>query len=124
MFRVTLHFPLSTLSLDTLLEAMTLINLHYLRKFPNTPTIYESGVIYEREGIGNEDWLTIPELLERGKGDCEDLATWLAAEYRFRGMFARPFASRIKTHDGRLQYHIRVRLGNGLIEDPSRKLGM
>jgi hypothetical protein len=77
-------------------------------------------VVYKRDRPGDEPWRTIPEILERGAGDCEDLACWLCAELRQKGIKAHPVP---QTRDGRM-WHIVVRLPNGRIVDPSKRLGM
>jgi hypothetical protein len=99
---------------------LTLANQRYLRAFPNTPPLYRSGVVYKRDPAGQEPWRTIPEILERGAGDCEDVACWKAAELRLKGIRAHAIP---KTRDGRM-WHIVVRLPGGRIIDPSKRLGM
>jgi hypothetical protein len=124
MFTPTFFAPSDIKSLDILLECLVRLDLHYIYRNPETPLLYESGVRYEREK-NLEEWLAIPEVLSRGVGDCEDLACWLAAEYRARGIMAQAFATRMPTEGPKPLYHVRVRLGNGRqIEDPSRALGM
>lgn len=86
------------------------------------PRIYESGVRYRREPRHvREEWLTVPAVVSRGYGDCEDLACWRAAELSVSGEdpLARPCLRR--TASG---WHVVVRRGDGSIEDPSRVLGM
>ncbi len=100
-------------ALQRLLDRLTLLNRRYLASVA-TPPLYASGVRYRREHPGDEEWLTIPEVLKRGHGDCEDLATWRAAE---TGGVAVP----LRTRSG---WHIVTRLPNGTWEDPSRVLGM
>lgn len=111
-------------SIRVLLRALTAIDILWLLGHPSTPGIYESGVVYCEEPPGAEDWQDIPTCLRMGWGDCEDLACWLAAEYQVHGVDAEPFASAQKLDDGTTLYHIQVRLPDGRIEDPSRKLGM
>lgn len=109
--------------LRLLLEALTQANSIYLAEHPDTPPLYASGVRYAREPLGQEVWQGIVAARAAGVADCEDLACWLAAEYRQRGIAARPvFYSRMR--NGLLIYHIVVMLPNGSIEDPSRMLGM
>jgi hypothetical protein len=117
-------------ALDILLDALVKLDLDWLTHHPETPSIYKSGIRYIREE-GTEEWLTIPEIMREGGGDCEDLACWRAAELIFTR--ADPAAKPIKRHhlipsedDGRpfLLYHITVQRGDGTEEDPSRKLGM
>jgi transglutaminase-like putative cysteine protease len=83
------------------------------------PPIYTAGVRYIRRDPG-ERWQTPTETMRRGGGDCEDLATWRAAELRARGEPARVIVYR--SAPGVL--HAVVRRGDGSIEDPSRRLGM
>jgi len=114
--------------LDILLPALVALDEDYLRMHPKTPPIYASGVRYEPEPPGQEQWLTIPWILMRkaqGRGaDCEDLACWRTAELRVRaGENAKAVWSCRKTAKGTV-YHIRVKRSNGKIEDPSAALGM
>lgn len=124
MFRPTFDVPLTGANLTTLLRALTEIDLRYLQQNPNTPSLYSSGVRYIREPIGQEEWLSVPEVLRRGGGDCEDLACWRAAELILRGKRAEPIWRRMPSSvSGQALYHILVRVGLS-IEDPSKLLGM
>jgi hypothetical protein len=138
--------------MDRLLEALIASNVEYLRAAPRTPLLYESGVYYEAEPDGRDEWQDIPDTLARGNGDCEDLACWRVAELRER-YGRRDVTCGLTKSDMPLQsgaalvtmFHIVVvyyRLGRcapgrpgvgGLIcrpnqieavEDPSRHLGM
>ena len=66
------------------LEALTVANVAYLRDHPETPPFFESGVRYRLDDSDDNEWITIPEILDRGHGDCDMLAPWLAAEIRYR----------------------------------------
>jgi type II secretory pathway pseudopilin PulG len=83
------------------------------------PPIYAAGVRYIRRDP-NERWQLPSETMARGGGDCEDLATWRAAELRIGGEAARVIVYR--SAPGVL--HAVVRRADGRIEDPSRRLGM
>lgn len=91
------------------------------------PWIYDSGVKYEREILCNhngtiticEEWWSTAELLKRGSGDCEDLASTTAAQRILKGEHARAFARRSS-----VGWHIQVRRADGSVEDPSALLGM
>jgi hypothetical protein len=108
-----------------LLEALIKCNIIYLASHPNTPLLYSSGVRYQREPRGKEEWQDIPSALKLLRGDCEDLAAWRAAELRQRGVFARGHLKWFHSRDVNLTlYHVQVKLPDGSIEDPSRKLGM
>ena len=116
--------------LQKLLEALTIANVAYLLKYPNTPLLYESGVRYLSEPPGRDDWQDIPDTLARGNGDCEDLACWRVAELRVR--FGDRFATRritvaqLPDDQGRsvTTFHISVFSPFFGREDPSRLLGM
>lgn len=82
------------------------------------PLLYTTGVRYKRERPGQEHWQSAAELLASGEGDCEDLASYRAAELRCDGELA--FVDIQRTPRG--SYHAVVRRGNGQIEDPSRIL--
>ncbi len=106
-----------------MLECLVNCNREYIRLFPETPDLYKSGVIYTRER-GTEDWSGIKVGLRTKKMDCEDLGAWRVAELRERyAEYARPFV-KFKNVEGFWHYHIQVRRANGVVEDPSRILGM
>lgn len=115
----------SQVSLLWLMEALCKINQGHL-KTGKFPALYKSGVRYQRED-GTEEWLDIPNIVDAGWGDCEDLACWRVAELRNQGVKASPYA-RWRLVDGVYHYHAMVtRFGTGgnvWLEDPSRKLGM
>jgi hypothetical protein len=134
---------LPELAIGHLLEALAAWNTDLLRHEAEQgrplPSMYELGragrMRYERERShsvargghivteGREEWLDAPEIIARGKGDCEDLACWRVGELRAQGVPARvTFSIRSRPH-GRL-FHIIVERGDGQLEDPSRALGM
>jgi hypothetical protein len=121
---------LSEAALRHLLEALTLADQVYLRGHPECPHPYEAGIRYEEEEFGKEDWQAIPYLLDRKKGDCEDLAAYLCAWRRERDHvaarchFTHRDVRNAQTGGMVSLYHIVVIYPNGRIEDPSRKLGM
>jgi hypothetical protein len=112
--------------LQILLEALTAIDVKWLLAHPETPNLYESGIRYEEEPLGEENWLDIPTALkQRRHVDCEDLSCWRAAELRVRhGIDAHATFIRKNMPSGSSLYHIQVRYPDGRIEDPSRILGM
>ena len=110
--------------LEHLLEALIAVDIEYLRACPSTPSLYESGVVYEEEPGERDNWQDIPETLGLGTGDCEDLGCWRIAELRVRsGELALPFV-KIRVAGNRTICHIAVRRADGSVEDPSRLLGM
>jgi len=119
---VPLHVTRAMLGIG--LRALVAQNLVWLYCHPRTPSLYDSGVVYEREPAGREDWQTIPVTLERGNGDCEDLAAWRTAELQHQGEKARIITRTKRQRNGRLLIHVLVMRENGDIEDPSLLLGM
>lgn len=85
-----------------------------LRTHPELPDVYTSGVRYRREPRGLEEWLLPSEVVRRGVGDCEDLATYLAASVGGR-------AVPVRVSSG---WHVVTQYPTGRFEDPSRLLGM
>jgi hypothetical protein len=118
----TIGLPFDRGTLDVMLAALQEVNLGWLREHPETPSIYHAGVRYIRENVRQERWASIPDVMRRGGGDCEDLAAWLAAEKQFYGTHdALAFSTKMRPG----LWHIRVKTqSTGAIEDPSRALGM
>jgi len=127
------------------LEALTQINEWHLREALSRgtplPRLYDSGVRYEEEPPGQEDWLDIPTLYRLRKGDCEDLGCALAAERRvYDGIPASPYIKskfipskqlllagyprRDLPKEGIHLVHVMTILPDGTVEDPSKVLGM
>lgn len=116
---------LSHRTLDVLLAALLRIDMTYLRAHPETPDLYQSGVYYQEEPPGQEDWQDVWTSLRMKAADCEDLAAWRAAELNVRlGIRAVPKFIFERRKDGSYLYHIQVQLPDGRVEDPSRVLGM
>lgn len=105
-----------------LMECLSQINILWLKK-NKAPPLYKSGVRYEREPQGIENWQDIPHILANGVGDCEDLACWRIAELRLHGIKARPYI-KWRRDNGLTTYHALVMWPNQKIEDPSLALGM
>jgi hypothetical protein len=111
--------------LQLLLDALTQVNVEWMRAHPGVlPPLYQAGVVYTREPLGaDERWQDCYSTWQRKRGDCEDLACWLAAELQVKGEEARAFATGRPGPTGGSLYHIRVKTPRG-IYDPSRVLGM
>lgn len=111
-------------ALTWLMFGLVKVSEEFLECYPNTPALYDSRVIYKPE-IDTEEWQDIPTTLERGFGDCEDLAIYRCADLRyFEGIHALPYVTWRTTPRGNTILHALVRYPNGLVEDPSRALGM
>lgn len=126
-FRGEFERGLSNAILAELLETLVKMDEICFLKYPSLPGVYASGVYYQREPRGEENWQTVLALYRRGFGDCEDLASALTAEKRIRG--GRPgvkagFFYR-RRPDGGTLYHIQQMNESGRMEDdPSARLGM
>jgi len=120
----TISFEDKIAILERMLEALIYANLTYLRVRPDTPKLYDSGVIYVTEPEGQDEWQDIPTTLAKRSGDCEDLASYRVAELRMQGVKAMPYVTGAKKANGFTLFHIRVRYPDGRIEDPSALLGM
>jgi hypothetical protein len=128
------HIAMSREMLRAGVIGLMLQNLAWLKAFPQTPPLYKAGVIYKPEKhIGNskrvieygEEWQTIPWVIFRGYGDCEDLGAWRSAELNARqGIRALPFIKIRRMPTGFWRAHVVVQYPDGRIEDPSAKLGM
>lgn len=118
--KIGFDIPASRATLAAALEGLTATNYCLLARSRKAPALYASGVRYQREPRGREQWQTAPQVLRAGFGDCEDLAAWRAAELRIQGIPAK--ATVIRT--GPKMFHAVVQHPDGSIEDPSRRLGM
>lgn len=113
----------NALVLQALLEALTQANMVFLRRYPKTPSLYQTGVRYGRTQV----WDSIPDLVTRRYGDCKSLTAMRIAELRIHGEKAKPvfrFARNPQTRQK--DFHILVQRSKGKVpfEDPSRLLGM
>lgn len=75
---------------QTLAQLLRVLVEHNIRllKRERLPLLYASGVRYEREPPGTEQWRAADRILADGFGDCEDLAAWRAAEIAVHGISA------------------------------------
>jgi hypothetical protein len=73
---------------------------------------------------GGEHFREIPRIIEHGGGDCDNVASWRAAELRELGVNAKPYITWRQRPDGGMTYHVICRLPDGSSEDPSLLLGM
>jgi hypothetical protein len=131
------------------LEAMCAINTWHIKRALKRaekgegvpfPPLYASGVRYEEDKPGREDWRDCYEVLKRGKGDCDQLVAWRVGELRARGVWAEPVVkwqqvpkdmmvklghpAAMVPETGISMIHCSVRLPDGRIEDVSKNLGM
>lgn len=90
------------------------------------PPLYESGVIYKSEPRGYDSFVDIYRVIEAGHGDCAHLAAWRVAELLEQGIPATIMVEwrALKPPHTLKVFHVKVRLPNGRLEDPSAILGM
>ena len=107
------------------------------------PPLYASGIYYQEDPAGHEDWRDVHAILDRFKRtglgvDCDQLVCWRVAELRVAGIQAEPVikwqhleqgqASSLGYKkipgDGLWLIHCCVRYPDGTIEDTSKNLGM
>lgn len=120
--RLTLTIAISSLSaVQVFLTALQLVDQDQLRS-GRYPALYRSGVRYQREPRGREDWQTVSRAYRAKVADCEDLAAWRAAELVVTGEDSGARAVIKRVRPGLI--HCLVMRGNGSMEDPSRLLGM
>lgn len=95
-------------------------------EIPDLYDLHRRGLCrYVAEPDGQEDWQDILTTIRLGNGDCEDLACWRAAELQVKGIPAYAiFVWRALPDNQGTLYHIQVKLPGGMIEDPSKRLGM
>ena len=70
LFKGPQEQPLSHATLQVMLNALMHADMLYLLKNPAAPRLYDSGVRYEEEPPGQEDWQDVPTCLRLGVGDC------------------------------------------------------
>lgn len=110
-------------ALSYMLDGMVQASADWILCHPDTPSLYDSHVLYRGE-TQSEIWQDIPTTLMLGYGDCEDLTIYRCADLRAReGVDAMPHITGRRVGSRRI-YHATVEWPNGMIEDPSRALGM
>lgn len=132
-----------------LLEGMIAVNVYHIQKSLERaelglgtpiPPLYASGVVYEEDPAGREDWRDVYQVLARGKGDCDNLVIWRCAELRVSGIHAEPvikwqnltkeqaigvgYPAEFVPEEGLWLVHCSVRHPSGMVEDVSKNLGM
>ena len=77
-----------------------------------------------QEVFGGERFRDVGVLVGRGKGDCDNIASWRAAELRQAGVKANPRIKGRKRPGGGTTYHVDVMWPDDSSEDPCLLLGM
>lgn len=122
--RVSASILLGSLEdITDLLETLTRINVRHMQTRA-LPALYESGVRYRREPLGQEKWWPARDVVRQGHGDCEDLCAYRAAELIRAGVDAKAVC--YSPRAGLVHCIVVYRRPDGTLakEDPSRVLGM
>lgn len=106
------------------LEAVTRLNEELLAtgKAPPFDEGVQRGVRWKPEPPGAERFDHASTVMQRGWGDCDDLAPWHAATLRASG--EDPEARAVVYKSGPHMWHAVTERGDGSIEDPSQTAGM
>lgn len=106
-----------------LIQALVMVNRIALKTDSRIPPLYSSGVRYIAEN-GKESFVDLYVVLQNGGGDCAHLCAWRVAELQNAGENATIRIAWKTTRRGPRLFHVQVRRGNGIVEDPSVLLGM
>jgi hypothetical protein len=105
--------------LQALLRALCRRNLAIMTANPRGfPPLTQTRVRYQREPVRTEDWQDAQQLLNSGRGDCEDIACYEAVRLFLSGVEARVILKRSS-----VGWHVLVWTPHGPY-DPSKLLGM
>jgi transglutaminase-like putative cysteine protease len=104
-----------------LLERLVVASVEQRRR--GLPSLSCTRVRYNREPARRELWQSAARTAELGEGDCEDLAVYLAGDFRYQGKPAWVVTKRVRP--GLRHALTLVKLGNRFVlVDPSRARGM
>lgn len=110
--------------LDAALEAVTRTDERLLAdgQVPLASEAIQGGVKWQPEPPGDEHFDHAATVVQRGHGDCDDLAPYQAASLRHTG--EDPAAKAVVIRSGPGRWHAVVERGDGSVEDPSAQAGM
>lgn len=80
LFKGAEEQELSHRALQTLLLGLMKIDEQWLKASPSTPLVYDAGVRYEEEPVGQEDWQDAATTIRMGIGDCVPVDTLVLRE--------------------------------------------
>jgi hypothetical protein len=111
--------------LEPAAEAVTRLNEQQIER-GEVPTFHEAlskGMVkWKPEPPGEERFDHARTVINRGWGDCDDLAPWRAASARATG--EDPGARAVMLRRSPTLWHAVVQMSDGRIEDPSKEAGM
>lgn len=122
--KATLRLPSDVAIIEAALEGLVCANVVLMEDgvVPSSPLDESAHVRYQRERSGYEDWNIASVMMRLGVGDCEDVAAWEAAGFRYRGVD--DGASVMLYRTGPRMYHAVCLLSSGEIVDSCPALGM
>lgn len=86
-----------------------MVNIETFKVHP-FPPLYKSGVRFQNEPEGVEEFCDAWIVRQRGHGDCAHLCAWRIAELRLQGIRATIRISWMPRRDGKKLFHVLVRL--------------
>lgn len=122
--KATLRLPSDVPVIEAALEGLVLANVVQMEQglVVSSPLDPRAHVRYQREPSGYEDW-NLASIMQRLRyGDCEDIAAWEAAGFRYRGDDDGARVMLYRT--GPRLYHAVCELSSGEIVDSCPALGM
>jgi hypothetical protein len=111
--RITATIPDHGAVIEAVLEGFVLAAMEMIAAGAVPP--YPTGVEFRNESYGSEEWLLPNQVLQRGYGDCEDLAIWYAAGCRVTG--DDPGARAVLVQTGPHRLHCVVEHTGGQMQD-------
>jgi hypothetical protein len=111
--------------LQPVLEGLTRLNEEMIRagEVPTFDEALKKGMVkWKPEPPGEERFDHAGTVLERGHGDCDDLAPWAAASDRATGRDPNARADMYKS--GEHRWHAIVKQADESLRDPSQEAGM
>ena len=113
--KITATLPDHGVIVEAVLEGFVLAAMEMIAAGVVPPSPLDTPVKYAEEA-GGEEWLLPNQVMQRGRGDCEDLCIWYAAGLRVTGQD--PGAACILAMTGPKKIHCLV-LSGGRTIDPS-----
>ncbi len=111
--------PQAEVAYLVLLEKLVLHDMDYLATRPDTPPVYESGVVARTYSLMEEhDFVDIPTALERKTACVDAIAAWRCAELRRQGKDAKIFLITRSMPSGGAWICLKILLPDGTTEDP------
>lgn len=109
--------------IDPVLGALTAISEKQIR-YGEAPRFELSGVVYQREPVGQERWQTAREANRAGAADCEDLANYMAGSLAARDVRARAITKAVRPGLRHAVVEVGGIVGRVRYLDPSALRGM